>query len=333
MKFRTLAAAALAILALASCKKEEEEKVYMDGTLTLTGSIPKYVEPGSKYTFSASGITAPDGTPVGYYFTDPVTQKSDTVSTYTYVVPNSLGTYSLTCVAYSVESASKYYSSSKSVSFTIVSDSITDGSLQGIPHYTDGGLVTMYSRSYDTFKAGTAEWTASNLAYIKRDSDGKESYGHSYAGCPAMQNILGAFYTWEEALTACPDGWHLPTDGEWVELIKLAGGPSDLQPLQDSPKGAGNMMVKCTFNGSALWEYYRDVNIQNSTHLCAIPAGYASLGKDTHNFTGFGSYAAFWTADELDGKGVYRYIYQEHDNVFVGLGDKDSFAASVRCLR
>ena len=333
MKFRTLAAMALALLALASCKEEEITKEYMDGTLNISGTIPQFVAPGGKYTLSASGVTAPDGTAVKYYFTDPVNQVTDSTSVFTYTIPDVLGTYSLTCVAYPVESSDKYYTSSKSLTFTIVSDRERTGSLQGIPHYIDRGTVNMYSRVYDTFKAGDKEWTCSNLTYIERTSDGKETFGHSYADCPAMQNIVGAFYTWEEAQNACPAGWHLPTEAEWVELVKLAGGPADLQPLQDSPKGAGNLMVKCTFNGQALWEYYRDVTILNSTHLSAIPAGYASLGNDSHNFTGFGSYAAFWTADEHDGKGVYRYIYQEYDNVFVGLGDKDSFAASVRCVR
>ena len=333
MKFRTLAAIALAILALSSCKKEEVAKVYMDGRIKITGSIPKFVEAGSKYTLSVSGVTAPDGTAVKYYFSDPVSQKADTTNVFTYTIPDVLGTYSLTCVAFAVQSSDKYYTSSESVKFTIVSDRENNGSLQGIPHYIDRGVTTMYSRSYDTFKAGDKEWTGSNLSYIRRAADGTETFGHSYAGCRAMQNLLGAFYTWEEARTACPDGWLLPSDAEWVELIKLAGGPQDLQPMQDSPKGAGNLMVKCTFNGEAMWEYYRDVNIRNSTHMSAIPAGYASLGKDSNNFTGFGSYAAFWTSDEHDGKGVYRYIYQEYDNVFVGLGDKDSFAASVRCVR
>ncbi len=333
MRFRIIAAAFLVLAALASCKKEETTKVYMDGTLALKGEMPRFVVAGSSYSFSASGITAPDGTAVGYYFTDPVSKHSDTTSTYTYVVPDALGTYSLTCVAYAVESSDKYYSSSASLSFTIVSDAAEGGSLQGVPRFPDAGSAVLHGRKYDTVKSGSLEWLGSNLCYSASSADGKHTVGVPYADCPAMLGLLGGFYTWEDAQGVCPDGWRLPTDEEWTSLIVQAGGPSGLKPFQDSPSGAGNLMVKCTFNGSDMWEYYRGVDIRNGTHMNVIPAGYATLSGNTGAFSGFGAYAAFWTADTLDGKGVYRYIYQENDNVYVGLADKDSFAASVRCVR
>ena len=324
MKFRTIAAIALAVIALASCKKEEEEKEYMDGSLQISGSIPKYVAPGESYTFSLSGITAPDGSTVKYYFKNPFTSVLDTTDVYTLVIPDEPGTFSLTCAAFSVESSDKYYPSSGYVSFAV----ITDDSLQGIPDYPEGGSVSIGSRTYPTFMAGEKEWLGANLSY-----DAGGSIGSPYFDCEAMRKPLGAYYTQEEALKACPDGWHLPSDAEWVELIRLAGGPQDLQPGKDSPNGAGNLMVKCTLNDTNLWEYYRGVNIQNSTHFSAIQAGYASLSSGSNAYSGFGSYAAFWTADEQDGMGIYRYIYQENDNVYAGLGDKGSFGASVRCVR
>ncbi|MBO4476012.1 MAG: fibrobacter succinogenes major paralogous domain-containing protein [Bacteroidales bacterium] len=323
MKFRAIAAIALAVLCLASCKKDEE-KEYMDGSLLISGILPTYVAPGGTYTFSASGVTVPDGTKVGYYFKNPFTSVLDTTDVYSFTVQDEPGSYNLTCVAFPAESSDKYYSTSTYRTFTVV----TESSLQGIPEYAGGGTVSIGSRSYPTFQACGLEWLGSNLSLVP---DG--SSGHPYAGCPAMLEPLGAFYTWEEASDICPSGWRLPTDSEWVELIKLAGGPEGLQPHADSPAGAGNLMVKCTFNGSNLWEYYRGVNILNATHFSAIPAGYATISSGSDSFTGFGSYAAFWTADEQDGMGVYRYIYQEYDNVYAGLGDKDSFGASVRCVR
>ena len=30
----------------------------------------------------------------------------------------------------------------------------------------------------------------------------------------------GRFYTYDEALKACPKGWHLPNDGEWRDYQK-----------------------------------------------------------------------------------------------------------------
>ena len=329
MKFRKFIPVILLVLAFASCKEKEESKEYLDGRFNISHNLPVYVTPGSKYTISASGIEAPDGTEVGYCYQAPITKKIDTVSVYTYTVPDTLGTFGITIYAFPKESQDKYYSSSSTIYFTIVGEK----SLQGIQRYAGAGKATLRSRSYDTYKAGGIEWIGSNLSYISRDGAGKETFGHSYASCSALQDVLGAYYTWTEAQKACPDGWHLPSDAEWVALIKQAGGPDTLEPMQDSPSGAGNLMVKATFNGTDMWEFYRGVNIQNGTHLCVIPSGYANVADGDYQFSGFMSYAAFWTSDEFNGQGVYRYIYQENDNVYCGIADKDAFAASVRCVR
>ena len=329
MKFRQFIPALMLLLSLASCKEEETTKEYMDGRLNIKHDMPAYVTPGSKYTFSASGIVAPDGTEVGYCYQAPITKKIDTVATYVYTVPDTLGTFGVSIIAFPKKSADKYYSSTSTVYFTIVSEK----SLQGIPVYAGVGHTSMHGRDYPTYRAGGHEWLATNLSYIEHNGSGTETFGHSYVGCAALQNVLGSYYTWTEAQTVCPDGWHLPSDAEWVDLIKAAGGPESLEPMQDSPSGAGNLMVKCTFNGNDMWEYYRGVNVQNGTHLCVIPAGYANVSGGDYHFSGFMSYAAFWTSDQNGDQGIYRYIYQENDNVYAGLADKDSFAASVRCVR
>ncbi|MBR4808890.1 MAG: hypothetical protein IK031_01255 [Bacteroidales bacterium] len=329
MKFRLLIPALLLVLSLASCKKEETTKEYMTGLFDIDTDMPTYVTPGSVYSLSVSGVKAPDGTAVGYSYQAPISQKTDTVDVYKYTVPDTLGTFGITITAYAIESSAKYYPSSTTLYFTVVGDE----SIKGLKRFPGAGAATLHSRKYETYRCGDREWIGANLSYIDRDDSGKETFGHSYAGCPAMQDLLGAYYTWEEAQNACPEGWHLPSDAEWVEAIKQAGGPADLQPMQDSPSGAGNLMVKATFNGSDMWEYYRGVNVQNATHLSVLPTGYANVAEGRYRFYGFMSYAVFWTSSDNGDKGVYRYIYQEYDNVYCGLADKDAFAASVRCIR
>lgn len=330
MKFRALLLPLLVLCVFSSCKKEEKEKEYMDGSIVISGSIPKYVSPGEKYTFSASGVTAPDGTAVGYSFTDPITKYVDTTSTYTYVIRDSIGTFGITCTAYPVVSSDSYYVTVTTIPFTVVSES---GSLGRLPISLYSRSARLYSRDYVTISHGGLEWICSNLSYIKRDASGKETFGHSFESCPSMQNIMGAFYTWEEAQTACPEGWHLPSDAEWVDLLKTLGAPAELAPMQDSPSGAGRLMCNTTFNGTTMWEYYRNVKITGDSYLGVLPAGYANVADGAYVFSGFGSYAAFWTSDQQDGRGVYRYINQEYDCVYAGHADKTTFAASVRCVR
>ena len=319
-----------------SCEEKEETKEYMNGSVTVVHNMPAYVQPGEKYTFTPSGVTAPDGSNVGYYFSLPIGSKLDTLkngaTSFVYEVPDSLGSFSITCCAYSIESSSKYYVTSSTMSFMVVSDDPDHGSITNVSHDDSDYPVYIDGRQYYAGEVGDLAWLRSNLCVVRRDEKGNEVFGHSFQGSSAMQNIFGAYYTWEEAQTACPAGWHLPSDAEWVKLLKAVGAPMDLEPMQPSPSGAGKLMVKARFNGDYMWDYYRGVNITNEA-LSAIPTGYATVTDGVFLFKGVFDYAMFWTSDEYEGKGVYRYIHKEHDDVYVNVADKQSFALSVRCIK
>lgn len=310
--------------------------MYMNGKLSIQCEIPNYVTPGEKYEIKASGISAPDGTDVGYYFASSARKDHrDTILnssvTYYYEIPDTLGNFTLTVAAFPVKSSDKYFVSNAFIYFTVVKDDPVNGSITDLPAHEDDMVEKLHGRDYSITSVGGRDWIRANLSYVERDASGKETFGRSYAGSRAMQNIFGAFYTWKEAQKACPEGWHLPSESEWVALLKASGAPSDLKPFENSPSGAGQLMVKAKFNGNLMWLYYRDVKITDKS-ISVIPVGYAAL-EDGWVYIGYQSYAAFWTSDEFDGKGVYRYIYKENDNVYVGAADKDYFAASVRCVR
>ena len=42
-----------------------------------------------------------------------------------------------------------------------------------------------------------------------------------------MDMIFGKYYTWTEAQTACPEGWELPSDADFVELARKVSGKDD----------------------------------------------------------------------------------------------------------
>ena len=142
-----------------------------------------------------------------------------------------------------------------------------------------------------------------------------------------MNGIFGRFYTWDEAQTACPEGWHLPSDAEWAAL-RTDGGDS-----RDIPGLAGKLMGDLYFNGDKMWEYWREVKITDELGLSVMPVGYALPAGGEYDFDGLSGYAAFWTSDEVNGEGVCRYIYEDKDVVYRGLMSKTEFAAPVRCVR
>lgn len=337
LRISVIVSAALALLVMASsCEEEETTREYLSGELNIKHEMYPYVKPGDRFSFTVSGVTVPDGTAVGYYFTAPVTGVRDTLKnvtdTYYMVVPDTTGTFSVSCTAYPVESSDKYYVTSASMSFVIVKDTPVGGSITGVTMHPDDKVEKLYGREYYVGQTGGREWIRQNLSYIRYDSAGNPEFGHPYASSPAMQNIFGAYYTWDEAVKACPAGWHLPSEAEWIAMLKDNGADPDLERMGTSSTGAGNLMVKTYFNGEVMWDYYREVSIMD-TSISALPVGYAKCSGDSYEFHGYADYAAFWTSDEYEGMGVFRYIYKQNDCVYAGTADKQGFAASVRCVR
>ena len=326
------------LVALPSCKKDSDSsstKDYLSGTLSFTSSVSSYVRKGEAFRLTPTGITNP-GTglseDVGYYWTVSWDSAKDTTKTesdksgdgaFGFTVPSKVGTFTVTCVAF----ATDCYTSSKAVSFSVVDPAI-DSTVSGAysvndPKFTDPRDGGEYYTA--TFNGST--WMKNNLYY--------SGTGVSYENSEAMDAVFGRLYTWSEALTACPEGWHLPSEAEFTALANaLAPDGTAFSEKEIFLDVAGGLMVDAKFLGTRMWEYWPQVKITNKTGLSALPVGYAMDSGDSSKFTGVNNYATFWTSDSRsDELGLYRYIYVKQNDVLVGAGDKESFRASVRCVK
>lgn len=146
-------------------------------------------------------------------------------------------------------------------------------------------------KTYKTVMIGDQCWMAENLNYGEMISDfdqqdnelpEKTCYENDEENC----EIYGGLYTWNEAMQwstdsdqgVCPDGWHLPGEGEWRQLSEFLG-----------EKEAG-MKLKATKDHEPAWDG------NNQSGFTAIPAG---VGYD-FNFGRLGHWGVFWSATDKD---------------------------------
>ncbi|NJK96196.1 MAG: hypothetical protein HC905_15925 [Bacteroidales bacterium] len=71
-------------------------------------------------------------------------------------------------------------------------------------------------KTYNTIQIQNRWWMAQNLSYNRPES---WFYNNDSAGF----STYGRMYTWQQALTACPSGWHVASDNEWKELELALG--------------------------------------------------------------------------------------------------------------
>lgn len=349
---RVMILAAMAMLAAAACKKDDDDtEVLPSLSGQLKFEVDSYVLKKAQVTVTPSGVSHPEGKGFGYYWTvSSVTDGNDTTRTetdpatasgaYAFTFPDSLGTYTVTCTAF----ASGYYSTSASRYVTTVNakESIIDTTLGyagNFSYFTDN----RDGRTYRTVRAGNLEWFSENLAY----TGSKESpVGLPYDNAEAMTDIFGRYYTWTEAVSACPEGWRLPGLQDWMDLANASGGNTEgdsfSDPYGDFAGVTGALMVDAKFNSAdnPMWEYWPDVRITNESGMSILPCGFANITESLDGRAGYFDtayrYAAFWTSDENPddaGQAFIRYIYWDAPVMQMSSTPKESFATTVRCVR
>jgi uncharacterized protein (TIGR02145 family) len=141
--------------------------------------------------------------------------------------------------------------------------------IRKMEHETGTFTDSRDGKAYRTEKIGRYTWLAENLSY--RTDEGSWCYDDDEANADKW----GRLYTWDAAVAACPKGWHLPTFGEWKNLIMRTNSAAPLK----AKSGWGEHG-----NGT---DYYR---------FSALPGGkYDCSGKGFH---GAGMCGGWWTNKE-----------------------------------
>lgn len=204
---------------------------------------------------------------------------------------------------------------------------------------------------YPTVTIGTQVWMAENLkvthyangdniAYVRADTDwynlntGALSY---YSHDTLNRNVYGNLYNGFAVLDSrnvCPEGWHVPTDDEWVLLERTIC--SSATCTLDFPYASLNSGWQGTDEGGKLKEtgtlHWNSPNTgaTNSSGMTVLPGGYRYWDG---LFYTIGDYTILWTATE-DSSQVnmwFRGILNNRSDVYKGYGDKKN-GMSIRCV-
>ncbi|MCC6600364.1 MAG: fibrobacter succinogenes major paralogous domain-containing protein [Crocinitomicaceae bacterium] len=161
--------------------------------------------------------------------------------------------------------------------------------------------------SYNTIDINGQCWFQSNLRTTKYRDNSTININSvkDYTGCGNFNFInFGRLYQFdvvENAVSACPDGWHIPTNAEWTQLISYVSNDGS------------RIVAGCS---------------DNCTGFDAIVAGQYYSG----HFEGCGSsdQRYFWTSSTTPSLGIMKQVGTAINNVNA---PKTGYYYSVRCIK
>ena len=318
-KFGWLMVVIALVAGVAACSEEEEEEVTsesMSGSVTC--DIPYYVLKGETVTMTASGILYPRDVQYKWYIPGIC---ADTLSRQTVTVrfPDSLGVFSVMACS----QAPGFYVSSNTRSVTTI-DTTWNTSLIGLKYSRFRFTDPRDGRSYRYITVGSLDWFNQNLAW--------QGTGTPFQASPATAPLFGSFYTWEEAVDACPDGWHVPTVEDWESLAAVLNNGVSVSFFGNWPGLGAAASVDARMNEDRMWPYSPDNLHTNTVGWNALPLGFTALGSS--EFQGLNEYGSWWCGTERNAdQAYYRYIYYDRDDFPMGYTSKQDMRASVRCVR
>lgn len=189
-------------------------------------------------------------------------------------------------------------------------------------------------QKYKTVKIGKQTWMAQNLNY-------KMANSYCYNDTSSYCDKYGRLYAWAAAKSACPTGWHLPSQTEWQTLLTVADGAEARVTAGKKSRAGVRLKSKSGWNGT------------DDFSFSALPAGYrdddgiSRGGGCDDEDCNEGGYAQFWSSTEGDDS---DYVYIMSLNDFDGVNyclnvsdclyggaylepDLNWYAYSVRCLK
>jgi len=212
--------------------------------------------------------------------------------------------------------------------------------------------VTRYNDQYD-IPAGlnNTDWeNATDGAYAIYPHEGGHYDDGSIEGINSDAEMLeayGALYNWyavDDARGLCPDGWRVPADAEWTQLVNYVVGQG-YPDEEDDTDGAGNALKSCWQenhdDGSDCdtsehprWDSHTTHQGFDQFGFSALPGGIRWGGSDYRpgKWSHIGSIGFWWSATEAGSDVLGRGMRYGTGDVHLR-DEPEQRGFSVRCIR
>lgn len=174
---------------------------------------------------------------------------------------------------------------------------------------------------YGIKKLGNRTWMKENLRYDM----GNDSICYDDDGDNCAE--FGMLYTFNGAMKACPTGWRLPSDNDWMDLENALGMPQN------------QLMV----DGYSTTRGYREglmLQVGGTSELNFKISGFATSDAEGYSFDGRGNdrpRSYFWTstAKNINGqRNVYRRRIEANNGMIYRFANPaEGYLVSVRCVQ
>jgi len=195
-----------------------------------------------------------------------------------------------------------------------------------------GTVKDVENRNYETILIGKQEWMSENLCvshfrngdlitFVDNDSDWQLAGQQGipawsfYKDDPASEKKFGKLYNWHAVYDPrglAPEGWHIPSDDDWLALISFLGGEVIAGKKLKSRKGWKN-----------------DGNGSDSSGFKALPGGY----RDPAGWFGNGGFGRWWSSTQASEEKAWRFRMGFDNGTINRFDGPKGYGFSIRCVK
>lgn len=174
-----------------------------------------------------------------------------------------------------------------------------------VEKYRNGDIIPYVTDHTEWHNRTTGAW-----CYYNNDPANNEKYGKLYN-----------WYAVNDSRGLAPEGWHIPTDAEWIELENCLGGS---EIAGGKLKSTGN-----NSEGNGLWDSPNE-GASNQSGFTALPSGWRYFEG---RFEYFGAYGLWWTATETASTTAWGRNLRSTDAAIGRISYRKDYGFSVRCVK